>query len=224
MPLVRPTPAIRAALGEHEAGPSGVADEDGIELRRVVAAAASSRSKGAARGPWLHELLSGSEVVLPRDLDPACFPKKEKNPELEKRLEKLRAYAENQEYARMVSGLTVEQRREAERESMSSYFDQAGIGINILVSLITAFVVGHFLGRQWFDGDVAKSVIVGLVFAIVGLMIETWLFLFRASHMDRLVDRRERKEQQQGGHFPDMYRPLSWESKPWEASGMPTMY
>ena len=63
---------------------------------------------------------------------------------------------------------------------------QMSIGINIIVSMATCYVLGYWVSGSVM-GDAFGKVgghIVGLSFAIMIMVIETWLFIFRANDID----------------------------------------
>jgi hypothetical protein len=49
-----------------------------------------------------------------------------------------------------------EENRERERQSFSLFSQQASVGLNLIVTLLTAVACGYYLGRAWFGVESGK--------------------------------------------------------------------
>ena len=92
---------------------------------------------------YVHELLAGAAPILP---ERAAKPPP--HPSLAPRLEALRAAQEDREYAKLIGRSlgrddTSVGRDEAE---MATYRSQLGVGVNLIVSMATMFIVGAYAG------------------------------------------------------------------------------
>ncbi|XP_076932983.1 uncharacterized protein LOC143598724 isoform X2 [Bidens hawaiensis] len=124
--------------------------------------------------PDLSALLSGSQFVL-------NSPKpREKSEELKARLRKFEEAAERKAYKELVKDITPVRDKS---EPFSSYKDQIGFGLHVVLTMFTGYLVGYYTFRALFGHNVhAAGGILGLV---VGMLVETLLFITRASSQDR---------------------------------------
>lgn len=198
------TPTIRGAAGRYCAACS---DEDSAALRRYTRQDAREisltdvqlLSRALRRLPrpeagasdaavWVHELLQGAAPVLPefkRDRTP--------HPELEPRLQQLRAAAENREYAAMVSDVCCEEGDGRDAAEMNTYRSQLAVGANLLVSMGTMFAVGYWAGGTEEEPHGPRAAMCGLACCIVTMVVEMTLFVIGASRVDAKQDERARK-------------------------------
>lgn len=70
-------------------------------------------------------------------------------------------------------------------ESFALYKQQLSIGLNVLVTLLTAAIVGYALGRHFIDvNNKAGPYIVAGAFAVIMLLVEVVLVVSRLSRAD----------------------------------------
>jgi Endoplasmic reticulum-based factor for assembly of V-ATPase len=150
---------------------------------------------------YIHELLKGSEFV------PEKLPRKPIDLALRAKLNEARALAANKEYARMVKNVSSQRSDEkgSARREWRSLGSQFAIGVNILVSMATFMAIGFYLTRYMF-GTPASGIIGGVIFMIVGLIIEGVLVAASGFELDSFLHKRERTQQQQ------LHRPLAFPS------------
>ena len=74
-----------------------------------------------------------------------------------------------------------------------SLHSQMSVGINIIVSMITLFAAFYFIGKHM--GTIG-GVAVGIIGCIVGLLVESWLFVIRGSRADKSALRRKQEKRQ----------------------------
>ena len=118
---------------------------------------------------WVHQLLHGASPELP-----ARPPKAPPHPDLEPRLRRLRAQQDDAEYARMVSGIVGQDSGEREASEMSTYSSQMGVGLNLIVSMGTMFIVGAYAGGTEEEPYGVRAVVCGLILMLVALAVEMY--------------------------------------------------
>ncbi|CAN1256466.1 hypothetical protein LINPERPRIM_LOCUS9328 [Linum perenne] len=122
--------------------------------------------------PELIFLFSGCEFVF-------SSPKqRERSDELKSRLRKLEELAERKAYQELVKDITP--KREA-NEPFSSYKDQLGFGMHVGLVMFTGYLVGYAAFRALFDRSPAMSAAGGILGLVGGMLVETLLFIIKAS-------------------------------------------
>ena len=175
----RVTPRLRAAIAELNA-----ADELRKSKQRTISLA-SVRRIAAALGnrSSVHELLVAAAPVLPA---PAERPSA--HPDLKPRLQRLQAAQEGREYAAMVGDICgSEGAASRDASEMSTYRSQAGVGMNLVVSMATMFCVGFYAGGTEAEPYGVRALFSGLGLAILTMLVEITLFVIGASRVDRKV-------------------------------------
>ncbi|CAI9090867.1 OLC1v1025738C1 [Oldenlandia corymbosa var. corymbosa] len=126
--------------------------------------------------PDLLNLLAGSNFIFTSPVP------REKSEELKARLTKLAVVAEKKEYAELVKDITPKKPVE---EPFSSYKDQLGFGLHVVVTMFTGYLVGYAAFRALFSHNVAMSAAGGILGLVVGMLVETLLFIIRFSDSDQ---------------------------------------
>lgn len=125
--------------------------------------------------PDLFRLFSGSEFVF-------TSPKpREKSEELKARLRKLAERAERDEYRELVKDILP---KNDATEPFSSYKDQLGFGLHVVLIMFTGYLVGYFAFRALFGHSTAMSAAGGILGLVCGMLVETLLFIIRSSNHD----------------------------------------
>lgn len=125
--------------------------------------------------PALIQLFSGSEFVF-------TSPKpREKSEELKARLKKLAELAERNEYQELVKDITP---KKDATEPFSSYKDQLGFGLHVVVMMFTSYLVGYAAFRALFNHSPAMNAAGGILGLVGGMLVETLLFIIRTSNQD----------------------------------------
>ncbi|CAN6712303.1 unnamed protein product [Malus baccata var. baccata] len=102
----------------------------------------------ASTRPHLAQLFSGCEFVL-------TSPKpREKSEELKARLKKLAEVLERNAYAELVKDITP---KKETTEPFSSYKDQLGFGLHVVVTMFTCYLVGYAAFRALFNHSPVMS-------------------------------------------------------------------
>ncbi|PIN07316.1 hypothetical protein CDL12_20120 [Handroanthus impetiginosus] len=128
--------------------------------------------------PDLSSLLSGSDFIF-------TSPKpREKSEELKLRLKKLEEAAERKEYQELVKDITPKKGVE-EEEPFSSYKDQLGFGLHVVLTMFTGYLLGYAAFRALFGHSPAMSAAGGILGLVGGMLVETLLFIVRSSNLDR---------------------------------------
>lgn len=126
--------------------------------------------------PDLMGLLSGSNFVF-------CSPKpREKSEELKARLRKLEEASERKAYDELVKDITP---KKAVDEPFSSYKDQMGFGLHVALTMFTGYLVGYYAFRALFSHSPAMSAAGGILGLVIGMLVETLLFIIRTSSLDK---------------------------------------
>ena len=172
-----------------------------------AAASSEKKSGGDERAPspvWVHELLLGAAPVLP-----AKAVRAPAHPALAPRLAALRAAEEDREYARMVgtSGRS-EDTSARDVAEMATYRSQMGVGLNLLVSMITMFIVGAYAGGTDEEPFGIRAIVCGLALMLLAMAIEMALFMIGATRVDAAVAKRERREKRGHSNRTELRRML----------------
>ncbi|KAL8107615.1 uncharacterized protein LOC141670550 [Apium graveolens] len=126
--------------------------------------------------PDLLSLLTGSTLIFPS-------PKpREKSEELKVRLRKLEEVAERKAYDELVKDITPKKGIE---EPFSSYKDQLGFGLHVVLTMFTGYLVGYAAFRALFGHSPVMNAAGGILGLVVGMLVETLLFIVRASTMEK---------------------------------------
>lgn len=125
--------------------------------------------------PELTQLLSGTSFIF-------SSPKpREKSEELKARLKKLEDIAERKAYQELVKDIAP---KEDVAEPFSSYKDQLGFGLHVLVTMFTGYLVGYAAFRALFDHSPAMNAAGGILGLVGAMLVETFLFIIRNSDLD----------------------------------------
>lgn len=125
--------------------------------------------------PDLFRLFSGSEFVF-------TSPKpREKSEELKARLRQLAERAERDEYRELVKDILP---KSSATEPFSSYKDQLGFGLHVVLIMFTGYLVGYLAFRALFSHSTAMSAAGGILGLVCGMLVETLLFIIRSSNHD----------------------------------------
>ncbi|PKA55707.1 hypothetical protein AXF42_Ash011999 [Apostasia shenzhenica] len=108
---------------------------------------------------------------------------REKSEELKARLMKLAEMMERKEYEELVKD--VAPRRE-KPEPFSSFKDQIGFGLHVVLIMFTGYLVGFASFRALFHQSAVMNAAGGILGMVCGMLLETVLFIIRASSYDKL--------------------------------------
>uniref|UniRef100_A0A1D1Y9E8 Retinoblastoma-related protein 1 n=1 Tax=Anthurium amnicola TaxID=1678845 RepID=A0A1D1Y9E8_9ARAE len=130
-------------------------------------------SSEPSRRPPLCLLFSGSEFVLDS-------PKpREKSEELKERLKKLSEMAERKTYQELIRDIMP---KEEPAEPFSTYKDQLGFGLHVLLIMFTGYLVGFTAFRALFNHSTVMNTAGGILGLVCGMLLETVLFIIRTSN------------------------------------------
>uniref|UniRef100_A0A7C8ZE31 ATPase, vacuolar ER assembly factor, Vma12 n=1 Tax=Opuntia streptacantha TaxID=393608 RepID=A0A7C8ZE31_OPUST len=125
-----------------------------------------------ATRPPLSVLLHGSSFLF-------TSPKpREKSEQLKARLKKLEELAERKAYAELVKDITPKKQTD---EPFSSYKDQLGFGLHVVVTMFTGYLVGYIAFRALFGRNPIMGAAGGITGLICAMLVETLLFIIRTS-------------------------------------------
>lgn len=107
--------------------------------------------------------------------------------------EAMRSRAAHRDYNTLTSDVRWREVEQARAEGFATYKQQLSIGLNVLVSLITACVFGYFMGKHLVDQhNKAGPWIVAAAFGVILLMVEAILIVTRLGKADS--DRKQLQE------------------------------
>ncbi|KAL6493366.1 hypothetical protein OROGR_032500 [Orobanche gracilis] len=124
--------------------------------------------------PDLSSLLCGSDFVFSSPVP------RQKSEELKGRLKKLEEAAERKAYQELVKDITP---RKGVEEPFSSYKDQLGLGLHVVVTMFAGYLAGFAAFRALFGHTPAMSAAGGILGLIVAMLVETLLFILRSSDL-----------------------------------------
>lgn len=126
--------------------------------------------------PDLTRLFLGTRFVF-------CSPKpREKSEELKARLKKLEDLAERKAYQELVKDIAPP--RDDDPEPFSSYKDQLGFGLHVVVTMFTGYLIGYAAFRALFNHSPAMNAAGGILGLVGAMFVETFLFIIRSSNAD----------------------------------------
>ncbi|KAL9246941.1 hypothetical protein vseg_020419 [Gypsophila vaccaria] len=132
-------------------------------------------SSDPATRPSLSKLLHGSSFVFDS-------PKpRQKSEELKARLKKLEEIAERKAYAELVKDITP---KTSVNEPFSSYKDQLGFGLHVIVAMFAGYLFGFLAFRALFSRNPVMSACGGILGLVLAMMVETLLFIIRTTDLD----------------------------------------
>lgn len=162
-------PSLSGQLRDLASDLSSRADLPYKSLREIWFASRPETRPGWAR------LLSGSHFVF-------TSPKpREKSEELKARLRKLSEMAEKKAYEELVKDITP---KKDTNEPFSSYKDQLGFGLHVVVTMFTGYLLGYFAFRALFGHSPVMNAAGGILGLVCGMLLETLLFIIRTSNQD----------------------------------------
>lgn len=94
---------------------------------------------------------------------------------------KLEEMAERKAYAELVKDITPRMNTD---EPFSSYKDQIGFGLHVVLIMFTGYLVGYAAFRALFGHSPAMSAAGGILGLVFGMLVETFLFIIRTSNPD----------------------------------------
>lgn len=125
-----------------------------------------------SRRPKFSRLLAGASFVLPS-------PKpREKSKELKDRLERLQEMADRKEYDALVRDVSL---KKQDQQYFSSFNDQLGYGLHVIVLMFTGYLVGYASFRALFGHDPVMNAAGGICGLVSAMLLETLLFIIRSS-------------------------------------------
>ncbi|KAL0421498.1 UNVERIFIED_CONTAM: hypothetical protein Slati_3172700 [Sesamum latifolium] len=102
--------------------------------------------------------------------------------ELKLRLKKLEEAVERKAYEELVKDITP---RKSVEEPFSSYKDQLGFGLHVVLIMFTGYLLGYAAFRALFSHSPAMSAAGGILGLVGAMLVETLLFIVRSSNQDR---------------------------------------
>lgn len=90
--------------------------------------------------------------------------------------------AERKAYDELVKDITP---KKGVEEPFSSYKDQLGFGLHVVLTMFTGYLVGYAAFRALFGHSPVMNAAGGILGLVVGMLVETLLFIVRASTMEK---------------------------------------
>jgi hypothetical protein len=159
--------------------------DPGVSLDAIKKAVQLLNSQSHTR--YFYDVIKGSDIYFQPP------PPKPRNAKLEARLVQLRKQHADMEYADSVANITTRTRKEAQRDPFSSYKGQMGIGLDLIVTMFTLFVLFYSLASFYYPGSANYSyhLVCGLIGLVIGLIIDAILLIIRSDHNDKMIKRKE---------------------------------
>lgn len=151
--------------------------------------------KNCKKKMFLHELLNGSNVIIPKKVVPV-------NKEYEKLLAKRRKEQEQREYKKMVSNVSKEPE---ERAPFKTFKGQMATGVDLVVTMFTFFVLFYFIT---YSMNESWRLVAGTVGATLGLFMETILFIIRAESYEKVDQQKQKPEKVEFEINPEIQKRL----------------
>ncbi|KMZ67914.1 hypothetical protein ZOSMA_252G00150 [Zostera marina] len=114
----------------------------------------------------------------------------EKSEELKARLSKLQDLADKKAYREPVKDVV---HKEKTTEPFSSYEDQIGFGLHVILIMVIGFLCGYVAFRALFNHNVVMNIAGGIFRMVFGMLLETVLFMIRTSAMESAPSRSRMK-------------------------------
>uniref|UniRef100_A0A7S4NXS0 Uncharacterized protein n=1 Tax=Paramoeba aestuarina TaxID=180227 RepID=A0A7S4NXS0_9EUKA len=155
---------------------------------------------------FIHQILEGATIAYDTPKPPPV------DPVVASKLAELRARAANAEYEKMVRNVTQtkKDRWEKDTRELSGMFSQLSVGLNIIVSMATTLTAGYWIGKLWVAPE--KPIIgiaIGVVFMVVVLMAEVWLFIFQSERLNKHLEKEKKEREKMNGIFVTGLPPTS---------------
>ncbi|GAV89728.1 Vma12 domain-containing protein [Cephalotus follicularis] len=106
---------------------------------------------------------------------------REKIEELKVRLRNLAEIAERNDYEELVKDIAP---RKGTSEPFSSYKDQLGFGLHVIVTMFSGYLVGYAAFRALFKHSPIMNAAGGILGLVCTMLVETLLFIIRTSSQD----------------------------------------
>jgi len=150
---------------------------------------AKDEQKQAENPCYLHEILRGSELYFETKEKP-------KDPLIVAALKQAKIRLDNQRYLNMTEKIRRPRFMEEfeERRDLKTFKSQGSIGLNVIVTMGVLFIFGYY-SVYYSTRNKAWAVIGGGCGLIVGLLVESWLFISGHSMMEKHLERKARQEQ-----------------------------
>lgn len=152
-----------------------------------------------ASSPPLSSLLRSTTIHLSHEAAvSALAPPPPRDPELEARINRLRARLEDEQYKAITRDVARAAGTNAEMEvaRMGRIMPQMSLGVNVIVSMATCFTAGYFVMKHSGGGETA-GLVGGVAGLIVAMGVEVVLVMTRMYGIERAAEkegrRRERK-------------------------------
>ncbi|GFZ17134.1 hypothetical protein Acr_26g0004040 [Actinidia rufa] len=130
--------------------------------------------------PDLLRLFSGSDFVFASPKPREKVREKFSSP-LPARLRKLEELAERKAYDELVKDITP---KKGTDEPFSSYKDQLGFGLHVVLTMFTGYLVGYAAFRALFSHSPVMNAAGGILGLVCAMLLETLLFIIRSSNQD----------------------------------------
>ncbi|KAF0976073.1 hypothetical protein FDP41_004749 [Naegleria fowleri] len=147
----------------------------------------SSESSQSSQKTYLHKLIKGTKLRTKSNQRPTP-----KNPEWVKLTEQLRKKQGDYEYSKMVRNVVNAPAHE--REALNSYKGQLSVGLDLIITMATLFIVFYTASQYMFTGENKKQyqILMGLIGLILGLLIDAVLVIVRSKKAE-MIDKVQTK-------------------------------
>ena len=161
------------------------------------------KKKGSSGNPTVPIVTCFEDLVGENEeiLDEMPDPKREEelsqyDPCVRDQLLKIRKEVEDREYRKWVADVAPDKIHKKRWFQPGEWFvvnQYMSVGVNIIISMISMFVVGWYLGEKSFGRT--GGILFGLVCAVGIMVVEIWLYLLREQKMEmKIVKAKERRQ------------------------------
>lgn len=143
-------------------------------VRRSMAGSKDSVDGSKSHGPFFHEIIRGSELVVPSQLKPKA---RVRSKELEERLSKLREEQCEREYQTWTASL--DPRSKLREAPFAEWKLPMAFGGSVILTMFGLFAFGFQTGKAVSNGNDIVAALFAVLFSTAGLVVETILFGIR---------------------------------------------
>jgi hypothetical protein len=106
----------------------------------------------------------------------------------------MRARQEHRDYLDLVTDLRAREITQAKAGSFGLLTQQLSVGVNLIVSLLSAVALGYFLGRAWYGAGSAAAWVGAITCGIAMLLLEAFLIVSKLTRVDGATHREAQRD------------------------------
>lgn len=188
------TPSIRQLLEETNTLDSLTTTENVSTVTHGAILRALRQKNGS---PTFQEFVRGAEVHLSHTDAVSVHVPPKRDPELDRRVKRLRARLENEQYARIVRDVartSATNNIQLENLRLSKLAPQLSLAFNVIVTMATCFVAAFFVFKHS-TGSQAIGLAAGVIALIAAMIVEVVLLITKLYRIDDAIRRHGEAQQ-----------------------------